>query len=153
MNYINLYLVLITGLTIAVWNAYVILWGVHKNLPFWEQKRKLYSKIWHGVGWVLRFEIALLVAWLLSFHPGTPFNCTLFVLWAIAFLNINWTGYDFTINLIRYLHVGTPDLWYIDDKGVNAIMMDIFGGEKPLWALRGILLVTNAILIAFYLIG
>lgn len=140
MNYINLYLVLITGLTIAVWNAYVILWGVHKNLPFWEEKSKQYSIIWHGVGWALRFEIAILVVWLLTFHPGTLLNWHLMDLWAFTFLNVMWTGYDFVINLIRYLHAGTSNLWYVDDKGFNGFMMDLCGGEIPLWILRALLI-------------
>jgi|GEM_PF-3097682 len=151
MNAIIALIVIVLGITIPVWNAYVILWGVHKNLPNWDTIRKRFSKIWHALGWILRFEIAILIAWLLVYHPGALLDWFLFVNWALTFFIVMGFLYDFIINLFRYLEVGYPEIWYVDNKGINAWFLKRFKTETSVWVFRGILSVANIVSWIIYL--
>lgn len=143
MNTHIAYHLIILGITIAVWNAYVILWGVHKNLPFWEEHRKKYSKIWHGLGLLLRMELAVLPAYLLGWHPGAVIDWLLYINWIITAYLVMGPLYDLIINFIRRRATGHPELLYVDDKGVNALFLWAFNTEKSIWIFRLLLLLGN----------
>lgn len=151
MNKLIAIIFLVLGITVSIWNAYVILWGVHKNLPNWETIRLRFSKIWHAVGWILRFEFAVFTAWLLVYHPGAVIDWFLFGNWTLTFLIVFGFGYDFIINLFRYLEVGHPDLWYVDDKGINAWFLKVFKTEASVWWFRGLLILVNIVSWIIYL--
>lgn len=152
MNLHIAYHIIAIGVTIAVWNAYVILWGVHKNLPEWAAKRKHYSNIWHAVGLILRCELVALPAYLLAWHPGAGIDWLLYVNWAITIYLIMGPIYDLIINWIRNRVAGYPELLYVDDKGVNALFLWAFKTEKAVWIFRLLLLLANIGLWIYYFI-
>jgi hypothetical protein len=151
MNTIIALIIFILGITVSIWNAYVILWGVHKNLPNWNTVRLRFSKIWHGVGLFLRFEFAILIAWLLVYHPGAWFDWFLFANWGLTFFIVMGFAYDFIINLIRNIEANYPAIWYVDDKGVNAWFLKVFKTEASVWWFRGLLILVNIVSWIIYL--
>ena len=78
---------------------------------------KKYSKIWHGIGWLLRFQIAILIAYSIYLEYG--FNWILILKWELLYLAVASIGYDLIINIVRYIAVGSPPIFYIDNKGIN----------------------------------
>lgn len=118
---------------IAIWNAYVILWKTERN----RIKAKKYSKIWHGIGLFVRVIIYAL-----------PFLYYQDIIWAIkwtlVFISIGGIMYDFTINAIRYIYNGKPDIFYVDNKGWNSFFLK-FLSPAWYWILRGLFVVVTII--------
>ena len=108
-------------LAIAVWNAYVILWKTEN-----EEK---YSKIWHKIGLAIRVMIYFIPFFSLA-------NLSEATKWSLLFVSVGGVLYDFVINLIRFLKTGKPDLWYVDNKGWNAVFLRFFS-PKWYWIARG----------------
>ena len=102
----------------AVWNGLVIKWYLSK-----EQK---WSKCWHGLGFIIRaIPIALI-------YPNW--------LWILLYINIAWTVYDMTINIIN----GWP-VFYI---GQTSQFDRIFG--KWLYVCKAVLLVCTVVVIFYF---
>ena len=97
----------------AVWNGIVIKWK--------HTDEKIYSIIWHGLGFVIRGYCLLLIYpdWLLM----------------LIYANIAWTVYDMVINVINGWN-----LFYI---GNTSVIDKVFG--KWLYICKGILLLTTII--------
>ncbi len=102
------YLIIISLLLMAVWNAYVILWKTENS--------KKYSKIWHSVGLAIR--VLMMVIPFLFFSSLIEA-----VKWSLVAVAIGGVIYDFIINAIRYYYTGHPDLWYVDNKGWNKVFL------------------------------
>ena len=109
MKTLLIYLAVIL-VTIAIWNAYVILWKTENS--------KKYSKIWHTIGLVLRVLVYAIPFFVL--HRFTDV-----IKWTLVFIAIGGVAYDFIINAIRYYYTGHPNLWYVDNKGWNAAFLNI----------------------------
>ena len=107
-----IYLFILVLVTIAIWNAYVILWKTENS--------KKYSKIWHAVGLILRVEIwaAPILYYLLTGWQTIPA-----IAYTLIFIAVGGVVYDFIINLIRNITAGKPSLFYVDNKGFNAIFL------------------------------
>ncbi|MFK5855234.1 MAG: hypothetical protein QM503_03820 [Bacteroidota bacterium] len=143
MNLLIAYNIVIIGITIAAWNAYVILWGLAKNKIGYEEKRELYSNIWHGIGLVLRAELVVIPAYLLYWHPGAVVDWLYYVNWLLTIYLVMGPLYDLIINILRYIHEGTPDILYVDNKNINALFLWAFKTEKAIWIFRLLLLLGN----------
>ena len=133
---IMIYLFITILITIALWNAYVILWGTIK------ENRKQYSKIWHALGLLLRIEVwgAIPLYLFLNGWEWKPL-----IEYTAVFISVGGVMYDFIINLIRYLTVGKPSLWYVDNKGFNAFFLK-FLSPRWYWILRILLAIIIIII-------
>lgn len=149
MEYLLIQLVLIS-FVLAVYNGYLILWGVHKNIPDFETRRKKWSKIWHGLGWVVRFQIAILIAHFIYYVQDfvvVGIDWLLILKWELLYISVAAVLYDFIINLIRYIAVGAPPLFYVDNKGINAILLTIFRNATGVWLAKLLFLVGSIVLL------
>jgi len=129
----------------ASWNAYVILWGLTPKKDYKELRSK-YSKIWHGLGWVLRFQIAILIAYVIYWQIG--FDWLLILKWELMYIAIASIGYDLIINIIRYIYNGAPPIFYIDNKGINKVFIWLFGGDLGYWIARILFVIGTIIFVA-----
>jgi hypothetical protein len=136
---------LLLAVSIAFWNAYVILWGVHTNIPEWNTRRAKWSKIWHGIGLFIRIQILVLIVWVI--YDWCGFDWLLMLKWLLLYVNVAGTLYDLIINLVRNKAAGYPPIFYVDDKGVNKILMDILGGEVGLWIARALFLIGSILFV------
>ncbi len=127
------YLLILILFTIAFWNAFVILWGTESE----SIKKRLYSKIWHGIGLALRIMIFALPFFFLQ-------NWIEILKWTLIFVAVGGVLYDFIINFIRFRYNGAPPLWYVDNKGWNAFFLK-FISAKWYWILRGIFVIGTII--------
>ena len=127
--------------TLGIVNGYLNLWGVDvKNNPI---KRKKYSKIWHAIMATIRAQVAIVIL-LVLFYQGYEWGLAIF--WALLWLNLSWTIYDFTINYIRYYHEKVASIWRVDDGTINGFLKKIFG-VTGIWVLRGILIIINIVVL------
>lgn len=131
--------ILISALIIllAVYNAYIILWGVYDT-----PKKEYYSKIWHKLGLLIR---------ILLFFAPVIYKIE-FWNWSLLFVACN-VLYDFIINIIRYAEAGTPGIWHIDNKGFNKFFLTyIFNKlfskpEKAYWISRVAFVVISFLIV------
>ena len=121
---------------IAVWNAFVIIWKLENK----------YSKTWHFLGLLWRIGAGILIAWLMIFPIEFMFTWLLFIFWGLAFINVSWTFYDLIINSIWCKYGNLHSVWYIDDKGINAKLLKIFG-KKGTWIFRVVLILINILIL------
>ena len=121
----------------AAFNAFVIIWKLENT----------YSKTWHFLGLLLRVAIGISILWLMIGNIEFSFTWKLFAFWALAFINVSWTFYDFLINAIWKKFGNLHSIWYVDDKGINAKFLKLFG-KKGTWIFRVILIVINILIIA-----
>lgn len=117
METTNLLLLLFVGLFLALWNAYVIEWGL-SNDPV---KRKNLSKLWHRIGFLIRAALACYVTAAYGLFYG----------WLSVILL--WQLYDVIINLARIM----PAL-YVDENTRKSKMTLITWIVKSGWILGGI---------------
>ena len=138
MKYTLLQLILL-AVTFAFWNAYVILWGtsVSKKIP----RAIKYSKIWHLLGWIVRLQMAIIIAYTLWD------NWILILKWELLFLCVSNILYDLIINIVRYSESGYPHIFYVDNKGINKILLKIFRSEVVFWIVKGLFLIGSVIFI------
>ena len=122
---------------IAACNAFVIIWKLENK----------YSKTWHLFGLIWRIGVGISIAWLMVFPIEFIFTWQMFAFWALAFINVSWTFYDFLINAIWKKFGNLHSIWYVDDKGINAKFLKLFG-KKGTWIFRVILIVINILIIA-----
>lgn len=135
--------------TFGIWNGYIVLWGVHKNIPNYNERRRRWSKIWHAIGFWLKIQIiAVAVHAVYLLQPELLENYLFISAWFLFAFNLSWTVYDLTINVIRYIATGHPPLLYIDDKGINAKMIDLLS-ERGVWIFRAIIIIINVVLFAY----
>jgi len=142
MNLLLTQLVLI-GVALGVYNAYIILWGT--TSPVYPQLKTEYSKIWHGIGLLIRFQLAILVANIIYLIVGLEW--VLILKWELMYISISAVLYDFLINVIRYIYNDAPPLFYVDNKGVNAIMLRIFQNGTVYWIVRLMFLIGTVIIV------
>ena len=122
---------------IAAWNAFVIIWKLENK----------YSKTWHLFGLIWRIGVGISIAWLMVFPIEFIFTWQMFAFWALAFINVSWTFYDFLINLFWCKYGNLHTIWYVDDKGINAKFLKLLS-KKGTWIFRVILIVINILIIA-----
>lgn len=134
-----IYLFAIILLTIGFWNVYVILWKTDK------QRTKLWSKVWHAIGLLLRIEIwaAILLYFLLNGWQWKPV-----IEFTLVFIAVGGVLYDFIINAVRYIHTGKPSIWYVDNKGWNAVFLK-FLSPKVYWIIRIIVAIAGLLALIF----
>ena len=106
MIYIVIIGLLITGIFFGFFMAYIIKWKLKNN--------KKASKIWHKLGWWVRFFPAMI---LLAYTIGQYEKMITYQLW---YLLIAWIFWDFIINIVNKF-----GLLYIDRKGINSIIINI----------------------------
>jgi len=128
-----LVLIIIILLFIALWNAYVILWRTDIN------NDKKYSKIWHGIGLIIRVLIMIIPFFFIN-------SIIEDIKWLLVSISIGGIAYDFIINAIRYYYTKQPPLWYVDNKGWNKFFLK-FLSAKLYWILRGIFVLTTIIIL------
>jgi len=103
--------------------AYSVKGDVHEA-NHWDQKRRLYSRIWHGIGLIMRSVFIIIVFF------------EFFGLWYHAILGtlisifLSWTLFDRGINIVM-----GSDFWYIDSKNINKFI------GKAYWTLTVMLIV------------
>ncbi len=141
MTILLLQIVLI-ALTFAFWNAYVIMWGVNSGNPH----RKEWSKTWHMLGWIVRFQLSVLIAYCVWWLYGLDYIRIL--KWELVYLSVSFVLYDFIINLVRFTVLGMPPLFYVDNKGINKILLQIFGGETQFWVFKFLFIIGTVIYLA-----
>lgn len=117
METANLLILLFAGLFLALWNAYVIDWGLSNN----PVKRKNISKLWHRIGFLIRAALACYVTAAYGLFYGW---LSVIVLWQL---------YDVIINLARKM----PAL-YVDEKTRKSKMTILTWGAKGGWIAAGI---------------
>lgn len=127
------YLLIGLLIMIAVYNGYLILWGTEHDAI----KRKHYSKVWHGIGLALRIGI-----FAIPFFYFT--NFVEVVKWTLLFISVGGVLYDFIINFIRYIYKGEPELFYVDNKGWNAVFLK-FLSPVWYWIFRGVFVLGTII--------
>ena len=116
METYNLLFLLFVGLFLALWNAIVIKWGLETN----SDKRTIYSKAWHRVGWLVRAALAVYVA----------ASYGLFFGWLAVI--VLWQLYDIIINVVR----GNP-AFTTDDKTKHSKMAITMWIAKAVWIAAG----------------
>jgi hypothetical protein len=136
MNLILSYILFIIIPCFAIWNIFTILWKLLNK----------YSKTWHFWGLVIRFELAVLIVWLMLFPPEYYFTWQLFFFWALVFINVSWSYYDFIINWIWCKYGDLHTIWYIDDKGINAFFLKHLK-RNGTWIFRGLLIIANILIL------
>lgn len=128
-----IYFLLTILILFAVWNAFVILW--------YTEKTQKYSKIWHSIGLAVRVAI-----YAVPFFVFT--NWIDAVKWTLAFVAVGGVLYDFIINLIRFIVVKSPPLFYVDNKGWNAFFLK-FLSAKIYWILRILFVIAACFILIF----
>ena len=127
--------------TLGIVNGFINLHAVDvKNDPV---KRKKYSKIWHAIMATIRAQVAIVIL-LVLFYQGYEWGLAIF--WALLWLNLSWTIYDFTINYIRYYHEKVASIWRVDDGAINGYVKKYLG-VTGIWILRGILIIINIVIL------
>lgn len=116
METYNLLPLLFAGLFLAYWNAVVIKWGLETN----SDKKTIYSKAWHRVGWLIRAALAAYVTASYGLFYGW---LSVIVLWQL---------YDIIINVGR----GNP-IFATDDKTKASKMTILTWIAKGLWIVAG----------------
>lgn len=114
-------------------------------MPIENDYRKRYSKIWHLLGWIVRFQLAIIMAHMIYLNKG--FDWLYILKWELLFLAIANIGYDLVINIVRYSEVGYPHLLYVDNKGINKFLLSIFKTEVWFWIGKLVFIVGTIILI------
>lgn len=137
--------IFVIGITIALWNGYIILWGLTKNNSSLRAQRDRYSKIWHTLGLVLRFEVLVIIAITLNTTPAVSDTTSTYVNVALFFITVMWILYDLTINIVRYAEERKPYLLYVDNKGINSILLKVFKTEIAVWMVRFIFIIGNVL--------
>jgi hypothetical protein len=79
------YIIIAIILLIALWNGLIIVWGLQPT------KNKKLQTLWHGVGFVIRGLLSLLIY----------IQFGMFYFWISVILN--WHAYDIIINVVRGL--------------------------------------------------
>jgi len=77
---------------LAIYNAYIIKWGV----AYYEPDRSNAGKIWHFVGAVVR---ALLIICIATYNFSEISYNTIYVI--VALFLLNWVVYDIVLNAFR----------------------------------------------------
>lgn len=143
----NFVLLIVILLLIGLWNAYVILWGTEKKSTALKMK---FSKIWHAIGLILR-----IVIW--AYYPiimyakyyntqGFEFISSTNILINTALLIfVGGLLYDFIINVVRFLYIGKPELFYVDNKGWNAFFLK-FLSPKMYWIIRFVVAIAVTVI-------
>lgn len=117
METANLLILLFAGLFLALWNAYVIDWGLSNN----PVKRKNLSKLWHRIGFLIRAALACYVTAAYGLFYGW---LSVIVLWQL---------YDVIINLARKMPA-----FYVDEKTRKSKMSTVTWIAKAGWFLGGL---------------
>jgi hypothetical protein len=138
----------------AVWNIFVILWKLTNK----------FSKTWHLWGTILSVGIGIAILWLMLFNPEFTFTWKMFWFWLLVFINNRGCIYDLIINIIWKKYGDLPSIFYIDNKGLNKILMNTIGRliklfkkndsfvmlrikRKGLWILRSVLIIINILIL------
>jgi hypothetical protein len=117
METTNLLILLFIGLFLALWNAYVIEWGLSTNLVY----RSNMSKLWHRIGFLIRAALACYVTASYGLFYGW---LSVIVLWQL---------YDVIINLARKMPA-----FYVDEKTRKSKMSTVTWIAKAGWFLGGL---------------
>ena len=117
METTNLLLLLFVGLFLALWNAYVIEWGLSTE----PNERVKLSKLWHRIGFLIRAALACYVTAAYGLFYGW---LSVIVLWQL---------YDVIINLARKMPA-----FYVDEKTRKSKMTIVTWIAKAGWILGGL---------------
>lgn len=115
----------------AIWNGFVVIWGTSSN----QQQRQNANKTWHKIAVLAKIAMILPV---LYAYPYSLWPLILFTA-----LNLGWTVYDLTINMIRHKAQGLKIL-HIDMMPFNSTAARILT-PAGFWIVKFSLIAINII--------